>query len=255
MLATELVTNAVLHGAPPIVLRLRSAGMVVRIEVEDAGQAVPIRAFETKDSALTGRGLTVIDALATGWGVEPCLGLGKVVWVDIGGQSAEFLTDLSRDSGREAAPDEPTYDVVLGDVPTDLLLAAKAHIDNVVRELLLVSGHASSAEPLAPELAALIVAVTEDFAAARTEIKRQAIAAAERGDPLTQLRLSLRASAGGAGQRYLTALDEFDRYAKTNQMLTSAPPASHQAFRTWYVTAIIEQLRAACGPSASAPPG
>ena len=41
-----------------------------------------------------------------------------------------------------AAAPEPRFHVALGEVPTDLLLAAKSHVDNVVRELTLASAGA-----------------------------------------------------------------------------------------------------------------
>ena len=55
------------------------------------------------------------------------------------------------------------------------------------------------------------------------------------------------AQAADAGERYLAALDEADRHARTAKLLTLAPPRSHQAFRRWYVGRIAEQLRATRG--------
>src|SRR5206468_12771315 len=40
LVVTELVTNALLHGAPPVMLRISSAGSGVRIEVEDTGRGM-----------------------------------------------------------------------------------------------------------------------------------------------------------------------------------------------------------------------
>src|SRR3954454_19818719 len=42
LVTAELVTNAVLHGAPPIVVRIGATADVVRIEVHDAGRAMPV---------------------------------------------------------------------------------------------------------------------------------------------------------------------------------------------------------------------
>ncbi len=152
-------------------------------------------------------------------------------------------------------PEAGTYLVRLGAVSTDLLLAAKAHIDNVVRELTLVrDGETSSGVTLAPEMAALIETVTFDFADARAEIKRQATAAASRGDQITNLELHLTPAAADAGERYLVALDQADRYARSAHLLTLAPPRAHRIFRQWYVRSIVDQLRALARGEDPAPP-
>jgi hypothetical protein len=143
-----------------------------------------------------------------------------------------------------ANPQEKHYEIRLGWVPTELLVSAKTHIDNVVRELALM--HPDAPEDASP-LASIdkLARVAEDFAEARREIKVQAVAAARRGDVYTDLVLSLPQSAAAAGVRYLAALDEADRHAKAIRFLTVAAPPSHRVFREWYVRGIIAQLRAA----------
>ena len=78
---SELVTNAILHGAVPVTLRLLRADSAVRIEVEDSSRAVPVLARPTAE-AMTGRGLSLVAALSTGWGVSESPA-GKVVWAEI----------------------------------------------------------------------------------------------------------------------------------------------------------------------------
>src|ERR1044072_3598543 len=70
LLVTELVTNAILHGAPLVRLGLTGQDDWVRVEVDDAGRAVPVKARHS-DESMTGRGLTLVGALADAWGVEP----------------------------------------------------------------------------------------------------------------------------------------------------------------------------------------
>ncbi|HET7407925.1 MAG TPA: SpoIIE family protein phosphatase [Mycobacteriales bacterium] len=261
LLATELVTNASLHGEPPILVRAVRLDDRVRLEVEDTGRELPLRARDSVD-AMTGRGLTLVSAMASSWGVDPGTRGGKVVWAELGPgrplgvmppdiDIAAFLAAWPNDLEHEAR-----FRVRIGAVPTELLLAAKAHIDNVVRELTLVRAEeASKGRAVPAPLAALIDTVTEDFAEARAEIKRQALAAAERGDLFTDLVLELPLSAADAGERYLLALDDADRHARAARLLTLAPPQSHRAFRQWYVRAIVDQLRAASrGELADSPP-
>lgn len=81
IIVSELVTNALLHGEPPIVVRVvrdESDGRPV-IEVEDSGAKVPCVQPES-DTAISGRGLLLVAALAEEWGTDPLDGGGKVTW-------------------------------------------------------------------------------------------------------------------------------------------------------------------------------
>ncbi|MEU7474563.1 ATP-binding protein [Lentzea sp. NPDC042327] len=80
--ADELVSNALRHGAAPRTLTLLLRPGSLRFEVED-GEPAPARPREGTTTG--GRGLTLVDALATDWGQQPT-GRGKVVW-------AEFTLD------------------------------------------------------------------------------------------------------------------------------------------------------------------
>jgi hypothetical protein len=136
------------------------------------------------------------------------------------------------------------FTVSLGAVPTDLLLEAKAHIDNLVREFTLAASAATDGgASMPPDLADLVQTVVHDFADARLQIKQQAVAAAARQEPHTELRLTLPASAADVGERYLAALDEADRYARAARLLTLETPQVHRVFRQWYVESTVAQLR------------
>ena len=81
LLVSELVTNALLHGRPPLELRVAAIGEKVRVEVHDAaGDRPPARAFPPPD-APHGRGIEIVAALANRWGSAPSP-LGKVVWFE-----------------------------------------------------------------------------------------------------------------------------------------------------------------------------
>ncbi|RZS91274.1 PAS domain S-box-containing protein [Motilibacter rhizosphaerae] len=259
LVVTELVTNAVLHARGPVRLVLEPyAAAGVRIEVHDGSPAMPLRPIADAGST-TGRGLSLVESLAEAWAAEPTP-RGKRVWVhlvpgtepddadfglhpaglgELGVDDLESWADLLE----EVAPER--YSVTLGDVPTDLLLAAKAHVDSLVRELTLTAGGAASGVTgaLPEHLAGLISDVVQEFAEARHAIKRQALAAAGRGEPRTTLTLTLPTSAADAGERYLAALEEADRYAHTARLLTLAAPPQHQVFRRWYVTSLVSALR------------
>jgi serine phosphatase RsbU (regulator of sigma subunit)/anti-sigma regulatory factor (Ser/Thr protein kinase) len=252
LVVAELVTNAVLHGAPPIVVRISKLEPGVRIEVTDRRNQMPLRS-RPGTGALTGRGLRMIEALAASWGAERLPGGGKVVWADVIAGPTGAETSTGPPPVAPAPPDtakegdergERVFTVRLGAVPTDLLMEAKAHIDNVVREFTLARDGALSGPPVSAAVAGLIDTVTNGFADARTEIKRQALASSQRGETETELVLRLPASAADAAEAYLAALDEADRYARAARLLTLATPPAHRVFRRWYLLALVAQVRA-----------
>src|SRR5688500_296534 len=82
LVASELVANAVLHGAAPVVLMVDAEPTRVRIVVRDAGRGVPVRSAEASSGSMTGRGLRLIEAVSAAWGVMPVDG-GKAVWAEL----------------------------------------------------------------------------------------------------------------------------------------------------------------------------
>lgn len=87
LVVSELVTNAVLHARTVIQLRLSTDGSKLRIEVYDENTRMPIPAICGSD-ATSGRGLALVAALSTAWGMEQ-QDDGKVVWAEIGAPGSE----------------------------------------------------------------------------------------------------------------------------------------------------------------------
>jgi serine phosphatase RsbU (regulator of sigma subunit)/anti-sigma regulatory factor (Ser/Thr protein kinase) len=259
LVAAELLANARMHGAPPVVVRVSGGDGRLRIEVQDASPRSPVRPAPSTTN-MTGRGLSLVLALSSNWGVRREPKGEKTVWGEWGPPATADTDDrvdvdgiLARWQDEPQEGSEERFTVVLGDVPTDLLLEAKAHIDNVVREFTLAgAGGDDDADEVPGDLRRLIDVVVHGFADARAAIKRQALAAAERGEPRTRLVLNLPATAADAGEAYLAALDDADDYARAARLLTLATPPDHRLFRQWYVRAIIEQIR---GLSAGGPAG
>lgn len=82
LIVSELVSNAVQHGRPDILLRILVAPFAVDVSVLDHGPAVPsVEVAPPTDTATSGRGLAIVNRLASDWGVEPLSGSnGKSVW-------------------------------------------------------------------------------------------------------------------------------------------------------------------------------
>ena len=253
LVASELAANAMLHGGGCTGVEMSSIEGGLRVEVRD-GSKVPPMLGQPSEESLTGRGLRMVAGLAARWGAE-AEPEGKVVWAEITGQRRTLVVDGNEQDAFAVRDDEwnftdrreRRFHLELGDVPTDLLLAAKSHVDNVVRELTLAAAGARAGQTaeIPPHLRSLVGPVIDRFAQARVAIKRQALAAANRGEVRTRLALDLPASAADAAEEYVKALDEVDAYCRAQRLLTLETPPQHQVFRRWYVEELVRQLRAA----------
>lgn len=93
LLVSEVVANAVQHGRPAVVLRVRSSPPGIGIAVADAGDAMPQHArnepHRPAPDATSGRGLAIVAALASAWGVIDAVPLpGKTVWFELNAAAA-----------------------------------------------------------------------------------------------------------------------------------------------------------------------
>jgi anti-sigma regulatory factor (Ser/Thr protein kinase) len=99
LLTSELVANAVLYGSPPIRLQLHRQPGTVRIEVHDEGlvfSPLPEATWSLTDEG--GRGMPLLDALATSWGIHSSR--------DIAGKTLCFeLTYDQRDAPPKIPPE------------------------------------------------------------------------------------------------------------------------------------------------------
>jgi len=81
--ASELVTNAILHGNGPVVVSVRT-GPPLRVEIADSGEGTAQRLTGLGHEDEAGRGLFIVDVVTTRWGVLPTMpGPGKTVWFEM----------------------------------------------------------------------------------------------------------------------------------------------------------------------------
>lgn len=81
LLVTEVLANAMEHGAPPIAVSVDWDERRLRVEISDASLAQPVRRRPSLRDA-DGRGIWLVDHNASAWGVEQLPG-GKTVWFEL----------------------------------------------------------------------------------------------------------------------------------------------------------------------------
>ncbi|WP_406462634.1 ATP-binding protein [Streptomyces sp. NBC_00111] len=115
IVVAELAANAVLHGRVPgrdfaLLLRCDDGRHVIRVEVSDTHPARPSCA-RSRDDEERGRGLVLVDALASSWGVRDRTGPGKTVWAECavprGGSDPEPYPAGPKAGGRRSSPEGP----------------------------------------------------------------------------------------------------------------------------------------------------
>lgn len=81
-LLSELVTNAVVHAGSQPEVSVLMLGGAIRVEVTDDSPRLPVLA-EADTFATGGRGLGIVAAEASRWGVRPRPEGGKTVWFEV----------------------------------------------------------------------------------------------------------------------------------------------------------------------------
>jgi serine/threonine-protein kinase RsbW len=82
LLLTELVANCVRHARSPMQIRLTVEHDLLRAEVRDGSALNPLPREPDEHG---GRGVLILDALASRWGVFGHPGAGKTVWFELAG--------------------------------------------------------------------------------------------------------------------------------------------------------------------------
>ena len=85
LLTSEVVSNAVMHGAPPLHLAVVAGEDHLSVEVSDGSDLVPsLFTADSEPDSVSGRGLRIVQLIASGWGIEPS-DHGKTVWFRVSG--------------------------------------------------------------------------------------------------------------------------------------------------------------------------
>src|SRR4051794_3775022 len=170
---SEVVTNAILHGAGPITVRLRGTHDHPRVEVRDSSSEPPALTSDDPipdfiDELPTfGRGLAIVASFSEAWGAERD-GDGKLVWFVPSATppdrpSPGVVLGWDDDHEEQSFADEETITVHLVQVPVDLMQGTLNHGAELRRELRLLAVAHQNAYPVASDLSAYFAALARDF--------------------------------------------------------------------------------------------
>jgi len=81
LVVSELATNAVIHAGTPFSVSVSSDGSAMRIAVSDSSAIRPVMR-DGSPAGLSGRGLRLVAAVSSAWGIDPSPD-GKTVWAEL----------------------------------------------------------------------------------------------------------------------------------------------------------------------------
>jgi hypothetical protein len=231
LLASELVTNSILHARSTLEIVVTRAADLVRIEVSDESPLVPTpRGFST--DAATGRGLQILDALSTRWGVESNLP-GKIVWFEL-------------ERPKTAPTPEGTGSLVtitIRGLPVVAYRLAIEEYEGIIREFRLIVAADSAPQSTPParllELIGELDGRYSGFSQAQSAELERAIAT---GSPSIDLVYELPRTVGEACLALNAMLDEADEFCREGAWLLSLVPSPGTvAFRRWFLAEFARQ--------------
>jgi len=244
---SELVSNAILHGADPIQVRVRGTADHPRIEVRDASVEQPVLpaplALDRDDDLLLtfGRGLSIVARSSYAWGAE-IEADGKVVWFE---PAPDFAPDgvdgmisvLAPPPDKQPADD--LIDVVILGVPLKLYVGFQAHFRELRREVrLLALAHAAD-YPLADDLSDLFTALETDLHSGIG--LSEFLETPAEDSSAADLTVRMPRSAAPTLERFLSLLDLADEFCRQKRLLSLARTEEQRTFQTWFLGEYVRQ--------------
>ena len=250
---SEVVTNALLHGRPPIQVRVRGTQEHPRVEVRDGSSDPPQLSVPTDHDDLEavlltfGRGLNIVARASDAWGAE-IEEDGKVVWftpasefsADAGDEplitGGGDLTDLTDLTGELAADPER---FVLRDVPVAEYVAFQNHFRELRREVRLLTLAHESDYPLAKDLSAVFDTLGRPLTLG---VASAQVAAAEAEGRLgTDVEVVMGRAAARSLDRFVELLDLTDAFCREERMLSLARSPEQRRFQNWFLGEFVRQ--------------
>jgi hypothetical protein len=266
---SELVTNALLHGDPPIRLQLRGTTEHPRIEVADGsvvppqpgsrGGGIDLDAFDLDafDSGATGdfdvtelsgfgRGLDIVARAAAAWGaiIEED---GKTVWFE---PAAGFSDDAGPEFQLMAPPDTGIAHTRMGEiaiqikgVPVLAFSRFQRHHRDLRREIRLLALAHEEDYPLAKVLSEHFNALEAPL---RSNMGREQVdEALEAGREAIDLRLRMTPHVARQIGELIDLLDAADDFGRAERLLTAPRSPEQRAFQIWFLSEFRRQAAGA----------
>ncbi len=249
---SELVTNALLHGAPPITVRVRGTREHPRVEVRDRSTEPPElpatdEPEDEGDLLLTfGRGLGIVARAAAAWGVDVDED-GKTVWFTPAEVFAEEdgaegrITGIS-DNRTTTPPDpEEAVEVELRDVSVAAYVAFTRHYRELRREVRLLSLAHQHDYPLAKNLSDLFASLEQPLRAGLGS--DQINAALSAAEPTAMLKVTLAKGSARALEQLIELLDLADAFCREERLLSLARTPEQRSFQNWFLGEFVRQSK------------
>lgn len=236
LLVSEVVTNAIVHARSDVGVTVSVADGEVRVEVADHSPHLPAQRSHDH-TAITGRGLALLDSLADSYGVRSVPDAGKVVWFTVSNNGHRELAGMN---GTGSAPMPPMTSVLLAGVPVALFRAWEQHASALLRESLLV--HLAKDEMASDQTVDEIATVNEALAILGEQALR-VIDGADHVDTSSTHDLTLRIPTDQVSRYALlpSVLDHALELAAAGELLTPTSQPEVIALRNWCCSEIVRQ--------------
>jgi anti-sigma regulatory factor (Ser/Thr protein kinase) len=89
LVASELATNALVHTGMPFTVALEQDARCIRLTVSDGASAFPVQQTAARALDQSGRGLSIVEALSSDWGVRLGPNGSKSVWASFDSQALD----------------------------------------------------------------------------------------------------------------------------------------------------------------------
>ena len=266
---SELTTNATLHsGSTYFQIELEQHPGAVRLAVADTGRGsgdVLARQPGLSDALLedlsadhasaTGRGMFLVSALATTWGIDE-LPLGKRVWAEFGSVPGEPLGDdadpaaaqvTRRPERHEPALDPEHWAVVrFRGCPAGLLVAHDDNLSEYTRELQLIGDRLS--EPSFQELAAVLAEYVAEHAANWDPARIIAHEAVRDGRELVDIDVLATREVRSSIRFLRNLIGEVESLSRQGRLMTLPAPEPVQRLRDWLEGEFLAQIEDEAAP-------
>lgn len=247
---SELVTNAILHGEPPIWIRMRGTAQHPRIEVGDASpvppQLNPRLADDDELLATTGRGLGIVAMCSRAWGADR-RDQGKVVWFEPGPAPDVAAAGPGDVYGFDASAALPApragegHEITLLGFPVALFRQYRRHFVELSRELRLLALAHGTEYPVAKRISDMFQRFEAEKQNSRLQEHLDAAATSD------QARVDLAFRVSRDTPRVMAVIGDLlevaDQFCRSERLLSIAATPQQRQFQDWYLGEFVRQSR------------